>query len=153
MSQRKLYLLSLAAVCALVPAFFAQSPNFVPDVLFKGSALTGWHKLGQADWRAENGEIIGTPKDESGGWLVLDKGYQDIAVYSSFRCSGACKAGMLLRLEKTADGMKGVYVSLSDGDVGSYEVALDAQGKELSRTRLASGAAPMVRMAVARTSG
>ena len=37
--------------------------------------------------------------------------------------------------------MKGVYVSLSDGDVASYEVALDAQGKELSRTRL--GPAPL----------
>src|SRR5688500_15726476 len=110
-------LLSIAAVALLAALLYAASPNFIPDVTFKGSALTGWHKLGQADWRAENGEIIGTPKDESGGWLVLDKGYQDIAFYSSFRCAGTCKAGVLLRIEKTADGMKGVYVSLSEGDV------------------------------------
>jgi hypothetical protein len=152
MSQKKFYLLALAAVCALAPAFFAQSPNFVADVVFKGSALTGWHPLGSADWHAENGEIIGTPKDESGGWLLLDKGYQDIAFYSSFRCSGTCKAGVLLRAEKTTDGIKGVFVSLGDGDVGSYEVLLDAQGKELSRTRLATGAAQMVRNSMARTS-
>ena len=35
--------------------------NFVPDWTFKGSALTEWQPLGQADWRAENGEIVGTP--------------------------------------------------------------------------------------------
>src|ERR1700682_4313978 len=90
-------------VCVLGSAIFAASQNFLPDVAFKGSSLTGWHKLGQADWRAENGEIIGTPK-ENGGWLVLDKGYQDIAFYASFRCAGGCKTGVLLRAEKTADG-------------------------------------------------
>jgi hypothetical protein len=61
----------------LVSMIFAASPNFVPDYVFKGSVLTGWHKLGQAEWPAENGEIIGVPKD-NGGWLVLDKSYQDI---------------------------------------------------------------------------
>lgn len=35
---------------------------------------------------------------------------------------------MLLRAEKAAEGMKGVYLPLSDGNVGSYEVRLDAQG-------------------------
>ena len=66
---------------------------------------------------------------EGGGWLVLDKGYQDVAFYASFRCSGACKTGVLLRAEKTADGMKGVYVSLSDGDVASYEVSWTRRGR------------------------
>src|SRR2546425_12376691 len=98
------------AICVIRSAVFAASPNFLPDVVFKGSSLTGWHKLGQTDWRAENGEIIGTSK-ESGGWLVLDKGYQDIAFYAGVRCAGACKTGVLLRAEKTADGMKGIYVS------------------------------------------
>src|SRR5258708_5774369 len=108
MSSKRLYVsLSVAicavAICAIGSAVFAASQNFLPDAVFKGSSLTGWHKLGQADWRAENGEIIGTPK-ESGGWLVLDKGYQDIAFYASFRCAGACQTGVLLRAEKTADG-------------------------------------------------
>src|SRR6266571_3654912 len=130
MSQKNFCVLITAAIGVLVSLVFAASPNFVPDVTFKGSVLTGWHKLGPVDWRAENGEIIGMPKEESGGWLVLDKGYQDIAFYSSFRCSGTCKTGVLLRAEKTVTGMKGVYVSLSDSDVGSYEVLLDSQGRE-----------------------
>ena len=87
MSKSNRYLSSVAALAVLASAIFAASQNFVPDVVFKGSSLTGWHKLGAGDWRAENGEIIGTPKEE-GGWLVLDKGYQDIAFYASFRCAG-----------------------------------------------------------------
>jgi hypothetical protein len=118
MSKPNAYVISLAALAVLGSAIFAASQNFLPDVVFKGSVLTGWHKLGQADWRADDGEIVGVPR-ENGGWLVLDKGYQDIGIYTSFRCTGACKAGVLLRAEKTPDGMKGVFVSLSDGDVGA----------------------------------
>jgi len=77
---------------------------------------------------------------------VLDKGYQDIAFYAGFRCEGACKTGVLLRAEKTADGMKGVYVSLAEGDVAAYDVVLDATGKEVNRTKLGPGPGPMIRI-------
>ena len=131
-------------------AIFAANHDFIPDVTFQGSTLKGWHPVGAAEWRAENGEIIGMPKQESGGWMVLDKGYQDVQFYASFRCMGPCKTGVLLRSQKTPDGgMKGVYVSLSDGDVGYYDLALSADGKELSRTRLANAPAPLIRMAAA----
>jgi len=37
--------------------------NFAPDWTFKGSTLTAeWHTLGQADFKAENGEIVATPR-------------------------------------------------------------------------------------------
>lgn len=153
MSKRRLYVSSLAAIGALASAIFAASQNFVPDVIFKGSALTGWHKLGEADWRADHGEITGTPKRESGGWLVLDHGYQDVEFSASFRCNGPCKTGVLLRAEKTAEGTKGVYVSLAEGDVAAYDLLLDAQGNEISRAKLPAGPGPMIRMATARFSG
>ena len=98
MSKKRLYISGLAAACALASAILAATRNFVPDVTFQGSALTGWHKLGAADWRAENGQIFGTPTQETGGWLVLDHGYQDVELSASFRCGNAsCKAGVLLR--------------------------------------------------------
>ena len=153
MSKKRLYVSSLAATCFIASAMWAASQNFLPDVTFKGSSLTGWHKLGEADWRANNGEITGTPKRESGGWLVLDQGYQDVQLSASFRCTGACKAGILLRAEKTPDGMKGVYLSLNEGDVAPYEVVLDAQGAEVSRAKLPAGPGPMIRMATARPNG
>ena len=65
-----------AAVCAAaIAAALAfttgltqgASKNFVPDVTFKGSSLSGWRPLGEAKWRAENGEIIATPNGGADG--------------------------------------------------------------------------------------
>ncbi len=116
----------------------ADPPNFKPDGSFKGSALTGWHVVGDAEWTAQNGEIVGKAKPgTNGGWLVMDKSFQDVQLYLNYKCTGECKSGVLLRAKKAADGsMTGVFVSLADGDTGYYSVALDASGKESSRERL-----------------
>src|SRR5438093_9064328 len=127
MSNRNFILLgALAGLLLLARLFGIVGPSFVPDRTFKGSSLAGWHTLGQADWRAQDGVLIGTPKQAGGGWLVLDQPFQDTGFYASFKCFGGCKTGVLLRAEKTVDGMKGVYVSLNDGDVNSYALTLDS---------------------------
>lgn len=135
MSKQVLYRLAAAAF-AMAALFAAVPPIFVPDWTFQGSSLKGWHVLGEADWRAENGVLVGKPRNPAGGWLVLDRSYQDVGFTAAFRCEGDCKAGVLLRAQKTATGMKGVYVSLAQGDLASYRVTLDAQGRELSREKL-----------------
>ena len=62
MSKKFLYG-TTAAAALLVSVLFAAVPtSFVPDSTFQGSTLKGWHVLGQAGWRAEKGEIIGSPK-------------------------------------------------------------------------------------------
>lgn len=125
----------------------AATHDFLPDFAFKGSSLSGWHPLGQANWRAENGEIIAKPEAQDGGWLMLDKSYQDVKLYTEFRCAEDCDAGILLRAEKTpAGGWKGAYVSLS-GEGGSYEITLNEAGKEVNRTRLLRATAQFARMA------
>ncbi len=101
--------------------------------------MTGWHVLGQAEWSAQNGELIGKAKEGGGGWLVLDKSYQDVGFFASFKSTGGAKTGMLLRAEKTPTGMKGIYMSLDDGDVAAYRLTLDADGKEVSREKLRPG--------------
>jgi hypothetical protein len=117
-------------------AVFAEGPNFIPDSTFKGSSLSGWHTLGQADWTARDGELAGKSNATGkGGWLVLDRSYQDVAFYASFRCNGNCDTGILLRTEKAPEGMKGFYVSLSP-DAGAYSVTIDSDGHELKRTKL-----------------
>jgi Domain of Unknown Function (DUF1080)/FG-GAP-like repeat len=159
--KRVVWLLTAVAACSAVALMFGGGPTFHPDVTVQGSSLTGWHILGDADWHAQNGEIVGTPKQPGGGWLVLDKSYQDVGFYASFRCMTGCRTGLLLRAEKTADGgMKGIFVSLTDSDraageapvalteqgktgIASYAVTLDAQGKELKRERLRSGGGQM----------
>src|SRR5215207_6918080 len=74
--------ITIAAACTvgLVLGVRAADPaNFKPDAVFKGSALTGWQTVGDAAWTAQNGEIIGKAKPgTNGGWLVLDKRFQDV---------------------------------------------------------------------------
>jgi hypothetical protein len=95
---------TLAAAAGLLSAIFAATHDFVSDFAFRGSSLAGWHTLGHTNWRAENGEITGKPETQDGGWLVLDKGYQDVKFYTEFRCAENCDAGVLLRAVKTPDG-------------------------------------------------
>ena len=137
-----------AVVAALSPLPSAATRNFAPDAVFTGSSLEGWRQIGQAAWRAENGEIIGTAS--TGGWLVLERSYQDVAFAASFRCAPGCRAGVLLRGERTPDGgMKGIFTSLTEGDLAAYRVTVDAAGRETSRERLRPAGGGQVRVAPA----
>jgi hypothetical protein len=139
----------LVAGLATLEIAAAGPPDFVPDATFTGSSLAGWQTVGAADWRAENGEIVGRARAGSaGGWLVGTMSFEDVQWFANVRCTGECKAGVLLRAARTPDGgMRGVYVSFADGDLGSYRVTLDTEGRETSRTRL--GAAPAAGAAAA----
>ena len=138
MSHRWIY--RAIAVFALAEVAFASGPShFRPNPAFNGTSLAGWHPVGQASWRVENGEIVGTPKAPGGGWLVFDKSYQDVGFFASFRCMTGCKTGVLLRAETTSDGMNGSFISLNEGDLASYSVKLDTQGQETGRQPLRGG--------------
>ncbi len=138
MPRKRLLLLAAAMLLGSLPVF-AAGPSFHPDTTFSGSSLSGWHTFGPAEWRAEKGELVATPKQGAGGWLVLDHSYQDIGVYTQFRCTGGCETGVLLRAEKTPTGMKGIYVALSDPDLPTYSVTIDAQGQIVERNKLRRG--------------
>jgi hypothetical protein len=135
-----------AAVAAIIGLSIlpvsGAGPTFRADYRFTGSSLTAFKPVGQADWKVVNDEIVGTPKDANGGWLLLDgKGFQDTQMYASVKCTAGCKAGFLMRAEKTPDGgMKGVLMSVAESDLVPYMVKIDAQGKEISREALPAGA-------------
>jgi hypothetical protein len=135
------YRLAVAALTLInIAPVFASGPSFRPDITMSGMNLNGWHSFGQADWHAEKGEIVGKPNSAGGGWLVLDHSYQDLNFYTEYRCTEGCVTGVLLRAEKTPDGgMKGVYVSLSDPDLGEYAVTIDGQGQIVERDKLRRG--------------
>jgi hypothetical protein len=130
-----LTLLAFTGATSLV----AVGPSFLPDVTFTGSSLSGWQTFGNAEWRAENGEIVGKPTAASGGWLVLDRSYQDVGVYVEYRCTGGCQTGVLFRETKDSSGIKGTYVELSDPQIPTYSVALGADGAITSRDRARTG--------------
>src|SRR4051794_4959402 len=127
-------------MCLLVrPA--AANKNFVPDWTFKGSSLGTWRTLGNAEWRAENGEIVGVPKTPEGGWLILDKPLQDVEFASTYRCTGGCRTGVMVRTQSAPEGIQGIYVALPDGQnpAASFALNLDPQGREVKREPLKPG--------------
>ena len=130
--------LTLLALAGTVPTI-AVGPSFVPDVTFTGSSLALWHTVGNAEWRAENGEIVGKPTAASGGWLVLDKSYQDVGLYVEYRCADGCQTGVLFRGTKGDSGMKGTFVDLADPEIPTYSVMVGADGSMSSHDRARSG--------------
>jgi hypothetical protein len=114
---------------------FLVGPSFIPDKGFHGSTLAGWRPLGQADWRASDGEIIGRGTGAA-GWLVLDRPFQDTGFYTSFQCVGACDTGVLLREHATPEGMQGILLAIHDNDLKAYSLTLDKDGKETGRKEL-----------------
>jgi hypothetical protein len=132
----KVLLYSAAALLILIGSLFGIGPAFHPDRTVKGSDLTGWKPAGDAKWEVRNGEISGIPQENSSGILMLDDSLQDVGFYASFLCSAGCRAGILFRLEKSPEGMKGIYVSLTDPEPGSYRVTLTTGGRIVDRERL-----------------
>ena len=58
-------------------------------------------------------------------------------MYASVKCRAGCKAGILMRAEKTPDGgMKGILMSVTEDDLVPYLVKIDGSGKEISREAL-----------------
>jgi hypothetical protein len=145
--------ISILVGSALASLLVAAIHNFIPDFAFDGSSVSGLRTLGTAEWKASQGEISATPGGSSGGWLVLDKSYQDVELHFNFHCSARCDAGVLLRAERTAEGgLKGVYFSLSDGDLNAYDLTVGADGTERTRARLERATAQFTRIAVGSSS-
>ena len=134
MSRSILIILCVAAIESVSHA----NNNFIPDWTFTGSSLSDAEQLGAARWSAQNGEVTGTPSSPDGGWLLFKHPLQDVQMATSFRCAAGCQAGLLLRLEKTTDGFKGVFVSISDTP-GAFAVTLDTQGRFLTKEPLERG--------------
>jgi hypothetical protein len=140
----------VAVVLSIASGAQAPAPagpaTFVADWTFKGSALQGTEQVGQATWRAENGEIVGRPTSADGGWLLINPGYQDVQVAGSYRCAAACTAGVMVRSEKSAGGIKGIYTTLAGESPAPAAVTVDAQGRIGAREPLTRPGGAMLRI-------
>jgi hypothetical protein len=138
--------LSITPGAQTPPPAPARPATFVPDWSFKGSALTGTEQIGQASWRAENGEIVGTPKSADGGWLLINPGYQDVQIAGSYKCAAPCTAGVMVRSEKSASGIRGIYTTLGGDAPAPAAVTVDAQGHIGGREPLTRPGGAMIRI-------
>lgn len=128
--------------------------TFKPDQVFSGSSLAGWESVGTASWNARNGELSTTASSDgtngTGGWLLSQRSFQDVAVNTQFKCEGDAEAGIVFRLQKTDSGWKGVLVSIKGGEIADYAVTFDAGGKETGREPLkVAGGNTLARMSPA----
>lgn len=106
--------------------------------------LDGWNTIGSANWEAQQGRITGMP-EEGDGWLVLDKGYQDMQFSTRFRCQGTCDTGVLFRMTDAGNGEhQGIFIALTDS-LRSYRVRIK-EGTIVHRLPLMPAAA-MIRIA------
>ncbi|MFY0254137.1 FG-GAP-like repeat-containing protein [Chitinophaga sp. 30R24] len=121
-------------------AAFAQTAprglSFVPDYTFTGNSLDHWQQLGDASWHVQQGELAATVKEGHSGWLLLERSLQDVGFHALFKCSPDAAAGILFRIEKTADSLHGVLVSIKGESATAYRITLDAQGHETQRIPL-----------------
>ncbi len=138
MQNRTVYRAVALAIFGLLMRPAAANRNFVPDWTFKGSSVAAFRTLGDADWTAQNGEIVGKPRSAAGGWLILDRPLQDVEFASTYLCTGGCRAGLMLRMKSSDEGIQGIYVALPDGEhpAATFALKLDPQGREISREPL-----------------
>lgn len=148
--MRKLHVFgatTLTAVVALV-ALSARSNDRRDSAIFDGTSLSGWHTKGSAQWRVENGSIVGIIPDSGGaGALVLDAGHEDFKFSFQFKSENA-QPSVLLRdapvawsrnsHPHTPDAQtRGILVPLTGPEAGRlYLVTYNPDGAELSRKLL-----------------
>src|SRR5271156_1691991 len=103
-----------------------------PLSLFDGNSLSGWRKQGPAQWRVENGELLGSCDAPGGGWLATERGFEDFVLRFAFRSTGG-EAGVLLRnaslnwsrfshAQAAAERSMGIYVALSGEHAGEMSL-------------------------------
>ena len=102
-----------------------------PVRLFNGKDLTGWHAMGENQWKAENG-ILRSPK--SGANIVTDKSFTDFKLHIEFRYPQGSNSGVYLRGRYEVQVMDSKVVSPVDlggvyGFIAPSELVAKAPGE------------------------
>ena len=101
-------------ICSMLVASvlaYAQAPPAKPKPpgedwvqLFNGKDFTGWNKVGQEDWQAVDGVIVGKAASKAYGYLETAKDYKDFELHLRFKCVGTGNSGvpaLLRRVDQT----------------------------------------------------
>jgi hypothetical protein len=138
----KYFSIAVTAAMLLFLSSFAIHAGLPQTPAFNGTSLAGWHVLGGADWRVDQGNLVGTVRNGAGGWLVLDSVYGPSTLTIGFECKN-CEPGLMIRSGKAGDRTSGVGIALTGADIGSmFRISLDSQGKVLDRKPMPSFGEP-----------
>jgi 3-keto-disaccharide hydrolase len=100
---------AFAAANVTLPAAGQSGPGWVS--LFDGKSLGEWDKVGEANWRVEDGAIVAdklTSKDTA--HLVTKTKYKDHMIYAEFWASDDANSGIFVRCQDPKNiGAKSCY--------------------------------------------
>jgi hypothetical protein len=117
-------ILSLALAIACVAAVAGEKQTAWKP-LFDGKTLTGWHPVGDGEWKVEDGAIVGrADKTKLYGLLVSDRMFKDFTVRFKFKCLSGDSGFYIRTLIKEPEKAHGlqVQVGLAGSGVGGiYE--------------------------------
>jgi hypothetical protein len=133
--------LLLAVVLAAGSAVWAQPSKSNADgwvALFDGKTLNGWvQRGGQAKYRAENGEIIGTTVPNTpNSFLCTDRDYADFILELEFKVDPKLNSGVQIRSQHFAEPKQierdGRTIKIATGRVHGYQVEIDPSSRAWS---------------------
>jgi hypothetical protein len=102
---------TIALLLGLTAATFMSSPSSAQTAgfttLFDGKNLTGWDKVGDANWRIEDGAAVA---DKGNGFLVTQKDYKNFSLRAEFWVGPDANSGIFVHCTDTKDiGTKTAY--------------------------------------------
>jgi hypothetical protein len=87
---------ALVAIQAVPPAAGQSGPGWV--TLFDGKALGEWDRVGEANWRVEDGAIVADKlASKETAHLVTKNKYKDFMIYAEFWASADANSGIFIR--------------------------------------------------------
>jgi hypothetical protein len=98
--RRRTFVPLLAATAGLTvgpKAAVAQSGGWAP--LFNGRDFEGWDRIGDANWRVEDGALVA---DRGNGFLVTQRDYRDFQLRAEFFVDTGTNSGIFIRCTNPA---------------------------------------------------
>ena len=92
MTKRRAFVPLLAVTAGLAvgrKAALAQSDGWTP--LFNGRDFEGWDRIGDANWRVEDGALVA---DRGNGFLVTQRDYRDFQLRAEFFVDSSTNSGI-----------------------------------------------------------
>ncbi|WP_237215863.1 3-keto-disaccharide hydrolase [Falsiroseomonas oryziterrae] len=98
--QRRTIMSALAGSASLVALGRPALAQPAWTALFNGRDLEGWQRLGDANWRVEDGAIVA---DRGNGFLVTPNDYRDFELRTEFWADAHTNSGIYMRCTNPAN--------------------------------------------------
>lgn len=103
------------------PVDVLNPADWIP--LFNGSDLSGWTEIGKADWRVEDGCIVGTQgPDHAGGDLLTTAAYRDFLLQVTYRLTWPANSGIWFRYQSAGQSYQADLLEFANPEAYSGSI-------------------------------